>query len=111
MGSVAGRGSDALKRPLRPLARPLLARLGFLQLQIHGQQEQLDQLVQQLPILLNAIATQNATAREFERTRQGLETVIARHDAEQASMGEQLATADERLTTTDHRFAAIDERL
>ena len=59
------RVKNLVKRMLRPFAKPFLARL-------EAQQQQIDQISHHLPVLLNAISTQNATAREFERYKRDL---------------------------------------
>jgi hypothetical protein len=87
----------ALKKMLRPIARPVLAR-------IRVEQQLADQLAAHLPIVLNAIATQNASAREFERHRHGF-------DERLAAMEKGVAYFDERLAAMEKGVAYFDERL
>jgi SAM-dependent methyltransferase len=72
------------KRMARPAARPILDR-------IRVEQQLADQLAQYLPIVLNAISTQNATAREFERYRRDFEMRLAELGAAVGALGEQIA--------------------
>ena len=93
-----------VKRLLRPLFRPVIVRL-------HYQQEQIDQLAQQLPLLLNAIATQNATAREFERYRRKLEARLEDAEAQVARLTELVAALEvEELSTERSSPAQSRER-
>ena len=59
-----------------------------------------EQLAQHLPIVLNAVATQNATAREFERVRIDLEarltTIVEHLDARLTTIAENLSYVDRR---------------
>ena len=57
--------------------------------QINQVGQQQDQLSQYLPIVLNAIATQNATAREFERVRSD-------HEARLTTIAENLSYVERR---------------
>ena len=67
--------------------------------------EQYEQLSQHLPIVLNAIATQNATAREFERVRSDFAS-IARLEEDEALIRDHEA----RLTTLAENLAYVDRR-
>jgi hypothetical protein len=73
--------------------------------QIDQLRRQHDQLIQHLPIVLNAIATQNATAREFERVR-GEFASVARLEDDEAILREHEA----RLTTLAENLAYVDRR-
>lgn len=90
MGTISARLKQAVKWILRPFVKPLLNRF-------HAQQHQIDQITHHLPILLNAISTQNATAREFERTRQTLDATFADHEARMAEQEERLRVFAEQV--------------
>jgi predicted SAM-dependent methyltransferase len=67
--------------------------------------EQYEQLSQHLPIVLNAIATQNATAREFERARSDF-APSARLEQDEALIRDHEA----RLTTLAQNLTYVDRR-
>ena len=88
-----GRLERFLKWLVRPIAKPILARL--------DQRYQTGELAHYLPLVLNAIATQNATAREFERVKIELLSRLDEH-----------AALLERLESdTETRSAAQEDRL
>jgi SAM-dependent methyltransferase len=94
---------QAVKWVLRPFVKPLLNRF-------HAQQHQIDQLTHHLPILLNAISTQNATAREFERSRHTFATTLEDHEARTAAHEARLAEQEERLATFAKQVGEVAER-
>ena len=81
----------------RPLARPVLER-------IRVEQQLADQLAEQLPIVLNAIATQNATAREFERYRREF-------DERLSDLGEKLSDLSEKLSDLGGNVSGLEGKL
>jgi SAM-dependent methyltransferase len=92
VGSIRTWFKKAAKWVLRPFARPFLNRFG-------AQQAQIDHLTHHLPILLNAISTQNATAREFERARQTFAAALADLQARMADHESGRAEQEARLGT------------
>jgi SAM-dependent methyltransferase len=89
MGSISAGMKRAAKWVLRPFAKPLLNRL-------REQQYQIDHVTNHLPILLNAISTQNATAREFERARKTFDATLADHEARLAEQEARLGDVAKR---------------
>ena len=85
------------------LADELSAALDRLEKWNRDRVEQIDQLWQQneqlsqhLPVVLNAIATQNATAREFERVRSDFAARLEDYEARLTTLAENLTYVDRR---------------
>ena len=96
-----------VKRLLRPFVKPLLARFA-------ADEQQIDQVTHLLPVLLNAISTQNATAREFERWRADFIARLEGHEARLTSVTSDLvARVDDheaRLFTLANTMTYVERR-
>lgn len=72
-----------VKRLLRPFARPILRRIDA---RVSAGVADAEALKAYIPVLLNAIAAQNAAAREARRNGDALEARIARVEQRLASV-------------------------
>jgi SAM-dependent methyltransferase len=100
--SIRASLKNGVKWLLRPFAKPLLVRFRALQQEIEELQKEQRQLAQHLPVLLNAISTLNATAREFERARAEL---VSRLDDHQGRLDDHQG----QLTRTLEAAARVDD--
>jgi SAM-dependent methyltransferase len=119
-----GRVKRFVKWLVRPIARPILARL--------DQRYQTGDIAHYLPLVLNAIATQNATAREFERAKAEILSRLGEHEARllriegeidpriaehnvrlaglESSLEQRLAHHDEQLAAVAEALGSIEQR-
>jgi hypothetical protein len=92
-----------IKRLLRPFVKPLLARFA-------ADEQQISQVTHLLPVLLNAIATQNATARDFERWKAAFIAQLDGYEGRMSAHAAQLDDHERRLTTLGHTMTYVDRR-
>jgi len=88
-----------VKRLFRPFARPFLRRIDA---RIKTSMEDAEALKAYIPVLLNAISTQNAAARESRRVEDRLEQRIAQLETRLGGLTQDAATevAPERMSTS-----------
>ncbi len=87
---VGPRVKDRIKRMSRPVVKPVFDRLRVDQVQVQ-------QIAQHMPVMLNAIATQNATAREFERAKSAFATELGDQRRQVSALAEAVARLEERI--------------
>ena len=104
MSAVKTSFRRSVKNMLGPMARPVLER-------IRVDQQLADQLTAHLPVVLNAIETQNATAREFERQRRSFDARLAALEQGRAEMEPRLRSLDESVQALGESLRTLDKEV
>ena len=91
---------------MRDLTRPLFRHRDATERHIEVLSEEVERLSAQLPIVLNAIETQNAAAREFERSKRALTARLEEQTVLLAEVEARLAALE-----PETRDGSLDGRL